>query len=55
MGEFVSAQPNGGDDSQELNSAQTRQGKDGKAKSKGEDGKGKGKMEKEIRAEARKE
>ena len=41
-------------ESQELNSAQTRQGKDGKATGKGKDGKGKGKGD-ARRVEARKE
>ena len=40
-GESVNTQTSGGEETQELNSAQTRQGKDGKAKGKGHDGKGK--------------
>ena len=39
-GESASAQANGGDDPQELNSAPTRQGEEGKAKGKGKDGNG---------------
>ena len=44
-GEPVNSHANGGEDPQELNSSQTRQGKDGKGKGKGKDGKGKGKGE----------
>ena len=40
-GDSANAQTSGGEEPQELNSAQTRQGKDGKAKGKGKDGKGK--------------
>ena len=42
-GEPVNSQASGGEDPQELNSIQTRQGKDGKGKGKGKDGKGEGK------------
>ena len=41
-GEPASPRENGGEYPQELNSTQTRQGKDGKGKGKGKDGKGKG-------------
>ena len=41
-GGSASPQPGSGSDPQELNSAQTRQGKDGRAKGKGASGKGKG-------------
>ena len=44
-GEPVNSHANGGEDPQELNSTQTRQGKDGKGKCQGKYGKGEGKGE----------
>ena len=54
-GEPTNSHVNGGEDPQELNSTQSRQGKDGRGKGKGKDGKGKKENGKEIKAEERRE